>query len=124
MYVNFSTFLQHSLIAESSPIWITFKGKKIFVMGRQIEAHKVVLAKGSRVFNKILTLNPQSQPLIFLSDVKFSYMLNILDFMYQGEVSIDKEELDEFLAVARDLKINGLMAVSYTHLTLPTILLV
>ena len=81
--------------------------------GRQIDAHKVVLARSSLIFNNILKLIPQSHPLIFLSDVKFSYLLNILDFMYQGEVSIDKKELDDFLAVARDLKINGLMEVAF-----------
>merc|ERR1719186_2182895 len=68
--------------------------------GRQVEAHKAVLSRGSRIFQNILKLNPQAHTLIILSDVKFCYLSNILDFMYQGEVSIDKRELEDFMAVA------------------------
>merc|ERR550519_1835544 len=83
--------------------------------GRQVEAHKMVLARGSRLFNSILKLNPQPHPLIFLSDVKFSYLLNILDFMYQGEVSFDKIELADFLAVARDLDVNNIKEEAFNY---------
>merc|ERR1719186_690256 len=75
---------------------------------QQVEGHKAVLSGGSLLFKNILKLNPQSHPLIFLTDVNFSYLLKILDFMYQGEVYIDQQELTDFLNAANDLKVKGL----------------
>ena len=35
-------------------------------------------------------------------------LLNLLGFIYQGEVRIAAENLDSFMAVAEDLKVKGL----------------
>jgi len=74
----------------------------------QIQAHKVVLAACSPLFRSILQRNPHDHPLLYLKDVKLSNLQLVLDFMYNGEVKVAKEELISFLAVAGELKVKGL----------------
>ena len=44
----------------------------------------------------------------FSRDVSHSYLVGILEFIYNGEVSIEQECLPGFLAVAETLRIRGL----------------
>ena len=78
--------------------------------GEQVEAHRVILAASSPFFQNILKNNKQSpQLLIYMRGVKSEDLMAILDFLYVGEATIRKENLDDFLAVAAELKIAGLM---------------
>ena len=78
--------------------------------GEQVEAHRVILAASSPFFQNILKNNKQSpQLLIYMRGVKSEDLLAIIDFLYVGEATIRKENLDDFLAVAAELKIAGLM---------------
>ena len=74
----------------------------------QIQAHKVILSACSPFFRSVLRRNPHAHPLLYLKGVSHSDMLALLDFMYQGEVTVSQEELGSFLAVAEDLKVKGL----------------
>ena len=74
----------------------------------QIQAHKVILSASSSVFRNMLRRNPQQHPLIYLRGIPYRVVLNILTFMYSGEVSLPQEELNCFLVVAKDLKVRGL----------------
>ena len=60
--------------------------------GKQLEAHKVVLASS----------------LVYMMGVKYEDLEAIIDFLYTGEANVSKENLDRFLSVAEDLKLNGL----------------
>ena len=40
--------------------------------------------------------------------VKYEDLEAIIDFLYTGEANVSKENLDRFLSVAEDLKLNGL----------------
>ena len=40
--------------------------------------------------------------------VKYEDLEAIIDFLYTGEANVSKENLDHFLSVAEDLKLNGL----------------
>ena len=74
-----------------------------------ILAHKLILSSCSGVFKSILKKTSTSQqPLIYLSGVSSSNLVFIMDYIYQGEVDIPQEQLDEFLGVAKKLKIEGL----------------
>ena len=75
----------------------------------QIQAHKTVLSACSPFFKSVLKKNPHQHPLLYLKGIKYSDLLPILDFMYQGEVNIEQEHLNSFLEVADELKIKGLM---------------
>ena len=47
--------------------------------------------------------------MIYLNGVEFKQLNHILDYIYEGEVQLYQEDLDNFLGVAQKLKINGLI---------------
>ena len=78
--------------------------------GRQIEAHKVVLAAPSPFFQRVLKGNKHSHPLIYmrLRGVKSDDLSAMVDFLYFGEANIYHDGLDSFLAIAEELQLKGL----------------
>jgi len=76
--------------------------------GGQVGAHKLILSACSSFFRKILVTNPHQHPLIYLKGVSKEEIVNLLNFMYCGEVNIAQAELSSFLAAAEDLKVKGL----------------
>jgi len=74
----------------------------------QVMAHKVILSACSPFFRNILRRNSHQHPLLYLKGVKYKELLAVLNFMYQGEVSVAQEELNIFLTVAEDLRVKGL----------------
>ena len=80
--------------------------------GKQVEAHKVILANSSPFFQNILRKNKHTHPLIYMRGVKSNDLLAIIDFLYCGETSVFQENLDSFLAIAAELKLKGLMGNS------------
>jgi len=74
----------------------------------QIEAHKIILSASSPFFKSVLKKNKHPHPLLFLKGLKNSLLVSILDFIYDGEVNIAHEDLNEFLVAAEDLKVKGL----------------
>jgi len=77
--------------------------------GKHIEAHKIVLATSSTVFKDILKKNKQVHPLLYLRGIESNALAPVLDFIYHGEVKVPQADLDDFLDVARDLGVKGLM---------------
>jgi len=76
--------------------------------GKQIEAHKVILSGFSPVFKDLLKQNTHPHPLLYLRGVKYCELVNILDFIYQGEISIEQEQLNSFVDICREFQIKGL----------------
>jgi len=74
----------------------------------QIEAHKVIISACSPWFRNILRWHPHQHPLLYLRGVKYSELVAILDFMYNGEVDITQDDLKSFLNVAAELQVKGL----------------
>ena len=76
--------------------------------GVKIEAHKIILAASSSVFFNILQSYEHPHPLIFLRGLKYDTMSQVLDFIYHGEVKLEVDQLNGFLAVAEDIKLKGI----------------
>jgi len=74
----------------------------------QVQAHKVILSACSPFFRTVLRKNPHQHPLLYLKGVKYDDIVAVLNFMYHGEVNVAQEALNNFLAVAEDLKVKGL----------------
>jgi len=74
----------------------------------QISSHKVILSSCSPFFRNILLRNPHQKPLLYLKDVRHRELELILQFVYKGECQVEQENIEEFLAVGKTLKINGL----------------
>jgi hypothetical protein len=56
----------------------------------------------------MLNRNKHQHPLIFLRGVRREILASIVEYIYQGEVRISQENLDEFLTLSEDLKLKGL----------------
>ena len=76
---------------------------------QQVSAHKVVLASSSEYFKNILTSNKHSHPMLCLNGVNAADMKNILDFLYNGELQIYQDHLDNFLDIAQRFQLEGLI---------------
>ena len=76
--------------------------------GQHLEAHKVILAASSPVFEKILQKSKHPHPLIYLRGFQSKDLASILDFLYFGEANVFQEDLDSFLAIAEEIKLKGL----------------
>ena len=76
--------------------------------GQQIEAHKVILAASSPIFETILKRNKHSHPLIYMRGIKSNDLSAMVDFLYYGEANVDQQNLDSFLAIAEELQLKGL----------------
>ena len=74
----------------------------------QIQAHKVIIAACSPFFRNILRKNTHPSPLLYLKGVKYKDLVSVLNFMYMGEVNVAQDDLNQFLAVAEDLRVKGL----------------
>ena len=76
-----------------------------------VQAHKVILAACSPFFQKILSHQKNQQnPLLYLKGICLEDLQAALEFMYQGEVNLGQDSLNNFLAVAEELAIKGLSA--------------
>ena len=78
--------------------------------GARVRAHKVVLAGCSPVLASFLASSRggRDQPLIFLRGVDRRELEAVLQFLYLGEAAVPSTRMEEFLSVARDLKIHGI----------------
>ena len=75
---------------------------------RQIQAHKIILSACSPVLRSILKQNPHQHPLLYLKGVQCTDLEPLLSFMYHGSVNVALEDLNSFLAVAKEFEVKGL----------------
>ena len=73
-----------------------------------IEAHKVILAASSPLLQDMLSKTKHAHPFLYMRKIKAKDLLNIVAFMYHGEVSVFPEDLDDFLSIAEELELKGL----------------
>ena len=76
--------------------------------GKQIKAHKVVLASTSPFFLDLLKRNKHPHPLVYMKGIKSENIFALVDFLYRGEANIFEDNLDSFLALANEVKLQGL----------------
>ena len=76
---------------------------------QQISAHKIVLSASSEYFRSILKSNKHSHPMLCLSGVDSADLKNIIDYIYNGELQIYQEQLDQFLHMTQRFQLEGLI---------------
>ena len=76
--------------------------------GQQLEAHKVILASSSPFFMDLLKRNKHPHPLVYMKGIRFADLTAMMDFLYSGEANIFQDDLDAFLALAEELRLEGL----------------
>ena len=75
-------------------------------------AHKLVLAGSSPFFRRIFEENAHPRPLLYLAGISSAILQYIMDFIYEGKVEIEQQELNDFLASAQKIRIEGLNKTS------------
>ena len=75
----------------------------------RIEGHKVILASASKFFRNIFIGNKHSHPLIYMRGIKARDLVCLVDFIYHGEANVYEEDLNNFLAIAEELNLTGLI---------------
>ena len=88
--------------------------------GKQIEAHKVILAISSPFFQNLLKRNKHPHPLIYMRGVKSDDLLAIVNFLYFLEANVRQENLDSFFAIAEELQLKGLIGTVHSDEEIPT----
>ena len=77
--------------------------------GGEVEAHKFLLSAASPFFQNLLLRNPHPHPIIYMRGLDSPVLIAIVDFLYCGKVEMDPEYLEPFLAIAEELKLEGLL---------------
>ena len=75
---------------------------------KQFKAHRVVLNACSPVFKSMKSDNYFSSTYIFMRGIQSHEMESILQFIYLGQATINKDRIKEFLRVARSLEVKEL----------------
>ena len=75
--------------------------------GVKFTAHKILLSSFSPVFRNMLEIN-SNQTIIYLRGIQSREFQHILQFMYTGEAVIEKDNMEEFLNVAKSLQVKNL----------------
>ena len=83
--------------------------------GKQIEAHRVILSSQSRFFNRILTSNTKRQLLVYIPNISYSELQQILKFLYQGQLEVNEHDLEKFLSLGKELEVVGLSDLTETE---------
>ncbi|GAB0097927.1 hypothetical protein DMENIID0001_136120 [Sergentomyia squamirostris] len=83
--------------------------------GHRIQCHRIVLAACSHFFEDLLKdLPPGQYPVIILPrDVKYWMIQALLEFMYQGEVNVTEDGVEELRKCAEFLQIRCLSVSSH-----------
>ena len=75
---------------------------------RQLKCHKVILSSGSGFFRKVLSENTHTHPLIYLKGISYKDLQLIIRFIYLGECKVPVIEVNEFIEIGKELKVEGL----------------
>ncbi|KAJ8680297.1 hypothetical protein QAD02_016084 [Eretmocerus hayati] len=73
-----------------------------------LRAHKIVLSICSPFFERIFAEHPCKHPVIVLKDFSGREIAALIDFMYRGEVRVQREDLSGLMHAAESLQIRGL----------------
>lgn len=76
--------------------------------GQHIKAHKVILSASSDFFKDNFIIADHPNPMIFLSGFDSKLICAILDYIYEGEVTLFQDDFEAFIDCARKLKIEEL----------------
>ncbi|XP_050696235.1 uncharacterized protein LOC126985420 isoform X3 [Eriocheir sinensis] len=82
--------------------------------GQFVQAHRLVLATCSEVFEEMFKTVCQTNPVVVLRDVSLQELRGLISYMYKGETLVKSHDLPGLLKAATQLKIKGLCQVGVT----------
>ena len=96
--------------------WINFTNfftdATLVCEGQTIKAHRLVLSASSGVFRQMFKGNnglfKSGDPVIMMWEIKAEDLKLLINFMYEGQVNVPRDNLSTFLALAERLQVRGL----------------
>jgi len=76
--------------------------------GQYSQAHKIILSASSDFFSDIFVKMNHSNMLVYLKGISSDKLEPVLDFIYNGEVFITQEQIEEFIETGKGLQVKGL----------------
>ena len=76
--------------------------------GQQFKAHKAIISTLCPFFSDILRNDFQAHPFIYMMGVRSAELSAIIDFLYKGESTVGQEILNDFLDLAKRMRVIGL----------------
>ena len=76
--------------------------------GQRIEAHRIILTACSAFFSSVIMESKNTHPIIYMRGLTAKELVDIVDFIYYGEVNIYEENIEDFLILAEELQLRGL----------------
>lgn len=76
--------------------------------GKRFAAHRIVLAASSPFFKSIFISFNQPHPILYMRGVSSFVLGGILEFLYEGKVTVPENEIGDFLSFAKEMNIKGL----------------
>ena len=82
----------------------------------EFSAHKLVLAACSEYLDTILKKDrgPSTSLVLCLENMNSKEVTNLLDYIYKGEVQLEENDLERFLTIANNFKLDGLTGFNDT----------
>jgi len=74
-----------------------------------VQCHRLVLCAFSPVFCQIFTDNSHPHPYLYFKGMQLRNLTSLLNFMYDGQVTICRKEIKAFMEIAEEFKINELV---------------
>ena len=74
--------------------------------GGSIKCHKVVLSACSDYLERLLLEIPCTHPIIFLRDMRMWELQALVEFMYRGEVYVEKQQIKTLMQAAEALQVS------------------
>ena len=71
----------------------------------EFRVHQSVLSVSSPVLGRIIDNCPAQHPLIYLRGIQSEEIQSILQFIYLGEAKVSPQRIEEFIRVAKDLRV-------------------
>jgi BTB/POZ domain len=82
----------------------------LFAEGKLIPCHKLLLSFYSKYFHDIFKLTFDKTPVVILNpDVSYQDAIDILEFIYNGQVHVEASRVEHFCEVGKFLKIFGIV---------------
>ncbi|KAG7298373.1 hypothetical protein JYU34_017990 [Plutella xylostella] len=85
------------------------------IKGVSLRAHRVVLAACSELLGCLLGAHSGGEPVLVIDGASPSHVRALLHYMYTGEMSVPRSQLQSLLKTAEELKIKGLTDIRWNN---------
>ena len=76
--------------------------------GHHIQAHEIILSAGSNFFSDIFLKSNHNNMVVYLKGISSEKLEPVIDFLYNGEVFINQEDVKFFIEIGEELQVKGI----------------